>query len=160
MTFRITTLTAALVLATAGVAAAQAPAQGASMHLGPRLSYQFDLEEVGLGAQFSAPIARHLEFYPSFDYFFVDPGSFWQLNADLKYSLPAESVHWLYLGTGVNLARVGARGSHDTRAGLNLFAGAESRRGRIHPFAEFRVTVGDGSRAQIAVGLNFTLAGH
>ncbi len=162
MTYRMTTLAAALVLASvcAGTAQAQARAQDARMHLGPRLSYQFDLEEIGVGAQFSAPLARHLELYPSFDYFFVDPGSFWQVNADLKYSVPTGAVHWLYLGSGLNIARAGAGKSHDTRAGLNLFAGAESRRGRIHPFGEFRVTVGDGSTAQIAAGVNFTLSGH
>lgn len=158
MTFRIASLAAALVLASVFVGTAEA--QGARMHLGPRLSYQFDLEEIGVGAQFSTPLARHLEFYPSFDYFFVDPGSFWQLNADLKYSVPSRELHWLYLGSGLNISRRGARGAHDTQAGLNLFAGAESRRGRIHPFGEFRVTVGDGSTAQIAAGVNFTLSGN
>ena len=44
--------------------AGTAQAQTHKMHLGPRLSYQFDAEEIGLGAQFSVPIASHLEFYP------------------------------------------------------------------------------------------------
>jgi hypothetical protein len=45
----------------------------------------------------------------------------------------------------------------DTQAGANAFVGAESLRGRIHPFGEFRFTVSDGSTAQIAAGINFTL---
>jgi hypothetical protein len=159
MTFRTTKMTAALVLALFALVGT-AQAQSDRLHLGPRLSYQFDLEKIGVGAQFSAPIARHLEFYPSFDYFFVDDGSFWQVNVDLKYSVVSQTMNWLYLGSGLNIARTSVGRSRDSRAGLNLFAGAESRRGRVHPFGEFRVTVGDGSRAQIAAGLNFTLDSH
>jgi hypothetical protein len=160
MKLRVARTVAALVLASAFVGSAQA--QSDRLHLGPRLSYQFDLEEFGVGAQFSAPIARHLEFYPSFDYFFVDNGSFWQLNADLKYSIVSEAINWLYLGGGLNLARRDTDTPNDarTRAGVNLFAGAESRRGRVHPFAEFRVVLRDGSAAQLAAGLNFTLDRH
>jgi hypothetical protein len=99
-----------------------------------------------------APIVRHLEFYPSFDYF-IDSGSFWNLNADLKYRIPSESVRWLYLGAGLNIAH----GGGDTQAGLNLLAGIESLKGRVHPFGEFRFTANHGSTGQIAVGLNFTL---
>lgn len=153
MALRVSRLATALVLATA--LAGTARAQTSRFHLGPRISYQFDLEKLGIGAQFSAPIARYLEFYPSFDYF-IDSGSFWNLNADLKYRLAGASVHWLYLGAGLNLAHSG----DNTRAGLNLFAGAESLKGRVHPFGEFRFTANHGSTGQIAVGLNFTLGHH
>jgi hypothetical protein len=158
MVFRVAAVAPAFVLASA--LAGTADAQTNRLHLGPRVSYQFDLEKVGIGAQFGAPIARHLEFYPSFDYFFVDNGTFWNLNADLKYRVASESVNWLYLGGGLNIARSGAGSVHDTRAGLNLFAGAESLKGRVHPFAELRFTANDGSTGQIAAGLNFTLARH
>jgi hypothetical protein len=153
MALRVSRMATALVLAFALAGAAQA--QTSRLHLGPRLSYQFDLEKLGIGAQFSVPIVNHLEFYPSFDYF-IDSGSFWNLNADLKYRLAGASVHWLYLGGGLNIAH----GGDDTRAGVNLFAGAESLKGRIHPFAEFRFTANHGSTGQIAVGLNFTLGQH
>ena len=158
MGFRFSAVGAALVL-TCGVSGI-AEAQTDRLHLGPRVSYQFDLEEVGIGVQLGVPIARHLEFYPSFDVFLVDVGSFWNLNADLKYRIAEASVRWLYLGTGINFARSGFNGNHDTRAGLNLFAGAESLRGRVHPFGELRFVVRDGSSAQVAVGLNFTLGRH
>jgi len=155
MGLRVSRISAALGLTLALAGTAQA--QTSRFHLGPRLSYQFDLKKLGVGAQFSAPIVRHLEFYPSFDYFFVSDGSFWNLNADLKYRIPSESVHWLYLGGGLNIARSGSSGVHDTRAGVNLFAGAESLKGWVHPFGEFRFTANHGSTGQIAVGLNFTL---
>lgn len=158
MMVRFSALASALLLT--GALAGTAQAQTNRLHLGPRLSYQFDVEEIGLGAQFSAPIASHLEFYPSFDYFFMNVGSLWNLNADLKWRIPEESIHWLYLGGGLNLARRSNGDTHDTHAGVNLFAGAESLRGRVHPFGEFRFTANDGSAVQLAVGLNFTLGRH
>ena len=45
----------------------------------------------------------------------------------------------------------------NTDTGLNLFGGYESMRGNVHPFVEVRIVAGDGSRAQLAGGLNFTL---
>lgn len=157
MVFRISRTATALVAAAALAGTAQA--QTNRLHLGPRVSYQFDVEEFGVGAQLSVPMARYLEFYPSFDYFFVDNGSFWNLNADLKYRIAAATVRWLYLGAGLNIAR-SSNGSSNTDAGLNLFAGAESLKGRVHPFAEFRFTAGDGSTGQVSVGLNITLGRH
>ncbi len=158
MLFRISTIATVAVVASALAGTAQA--QTDRFHFGPRVSYQFDLEQFGVGVQFGAPMARHLEFYPSFDYFFVDAGSFWNLNADLKYRIANESINWLYVGTGLNVARASYGVAHSTKAGVNLFAGAESLRGRVHPFGEFRVTAGNGSAVQIAGGLNFTLGRH
>ena len=142
------------VLAMTVVLAGTAHAQDGSLHLGPRLSYQFDADEIGLGAQLSVPIAHHLEFYPSFDVFFTSPNSLWSLNADLKWRLAARSAPWLYLGTGLNVMETSGNGSN---AGLNLFGGVESAQGRVHPFAEFRMIVNDNTTGQVSAGLNFTL---
>ena len=138
-----------LSLAAAGTAAAQTK----ELHLGPRLSYQFDAEELGVGAQFSLPIASHLEFYPSFDVFFTDP-SLWSFNVDLKWRALAKSASWFYVGTGLNILDASGNGSN---AGLNLFGGVESLKGRVHPFGELRFIVNDNSTAQVSAGLNFTL---
>jgi len=135
-------------------------AQTRNMHIGPRIGYNFDVEKVALGAQFGLPIATRLEFYPSFDYYFVDEGSLWALNGDLKYRVFPERPRWLYVGAGVNVARAGVNDVHDTEVGFNLLGGIESLRGRIHPFAEARLTIGDGSSFQIAGGLNLTLGRH
>ena len=48
-------------------------------------------------------------------------------------------------------------GGTGRKAGLNLFGGIQSLKGRIHPFAEMRFIVNDNSTAQLAAGLNFTL---
>ncbi len=141
----------------AGLANAQTPRS----HLGPHLSYNFDAEKFGIGAQFSAPLARRLEFYPSADVYFVDHGSLWALNVDLKYRVPTtDRSDWLYVGGGLNLTTAGANGSHTTDSGANLILGAESLRGVVHPFGEARLTLRDGSTFQIAGGLNITLGRH
>ena len=148
----------AAALLTGGTAVASS--QTSAMHLGPQVAYDFDFEAFGIGAQFSVPIMRRLEFYPSFMYYFADdPLDVWNLNADLKYRVASDRPNWLYLGTGLNLTRV-SNGGSDTDAGLNLFAGAESLKGRIHPFAEARLVLSDGSRFQLAAGLNITIGGH
>jgi hypothetical protein len=135
-------------------------AQTNRLHLGPHFGYNFDIEELGVGPQLSVPVARHLEFYPSFDWYFVSPGNLFALNADLKYRLASENLSWLYVGGGLNITRASAAGASTTDAGVNLLAGVESLRGTVHPYGELRLTVGDGSTAQIAVGLNFTLGRH
>jgi hypothetical protein len=153
---RIAVLTAVLA---AGTTLA-AEAQTSRAHLGPRISYNFDAEEVGLGAQVGLPLGRRLEFYPSFDVFFVDPGSLWALNADLKYRFGGEGMDWLYTGAGLNVTNASFDGNDQTDAGLNLLLGVESLRGWVHPFAEGRLTIGDESAFQLSGGLNFTLGQH
>ena len=156
-------LRAALVVAVLAVSTiTSAHAQKNSAHLGPRLSYNFDAEAIGLGVQFGVPIASHLEFYPSFDVFFVDVGSLVGINADIKYRIGRADISWLYVGTGLNIASWSydnyGEGNNDTStdAGLNLFFGIESLKGRVHPFGEMRFTLSSSTTAQLAGGLNFS----
>lgn len=134
-----------------------ASAQTSRLHLGPRIGYNFDAEALTVGAQLSVPVGRHLEFYPSFDYHDVDRGSLYTINLDIKYRVAASNADWLYLGTGLGIATRSVGDADNSDAGLNLFLGAESLRGRIHPFGEARVMIADGSTAQLMGGLNFTL---
>jgi hypothetical protein len=160
MTNRIRASLIGTVLALGAMTSAHA--QTSSSHLGPRLSYNFDAEAVGLGVQFGVPIARQLQFYPSFDVFFVDVGSLVGINLDLKYRIGQADLSWLYLGTGLNISSYsydnnGNNGDNtDTNAGLNLFFGVESLKGRVHPFGEMRFTIGDATTSQLAAGLNFS----
>lgn len=107
------------------------PRKTSRVHIGPHFGYNFKIEHPNIGVQASFPVARRVEFYPSFDWYLVGEGaSVFGLNGDL---------------------------STDTRAGGNLFLGAESLRGRIHPFAEARVTLRRGTMFQLQGGLNITL---
>jgi hypothetical protein len=160
MTNRFRASLVGTVLALGAITSAQA--QTNSSHLGPRLSYNFDAEAVGLGVQFGVPIAKQLEFYPSFDVFFVDVGSLVGINADIKYRIGKADLSWLYVGTGLNISNFSSgnngegEDNSNTNLGLNLFFGVESLKGRVHPFGEMRFTVGDGSSSQLAAGLNFS----
>lgn len=153
---RSAVLTALLVLVASGIVRAQTN----RLHIGPHIAYNFDFEDFALGAQFSYPIANRVEFYPSFDYYFTGHGSAWALNADLKWRVAKDRPRWLYIGGGLNVMRVSAGGEGNTDAGLNLFLGAESLRGRIHPFAELRGILGHGSSIQAQAGLNITFGRH
>ena len=149
-----------IALALGSTVPALAGAQTRRMHLGPRLGYEFSDGNAVLGAQFSVPLARRFEFYPSFDYYFVDPGSLWTLNGDFKYRVARGRPDWLYVGTGLNFADRRIAGVGTTSAGLNLLAGVESLKGWVHPFGEARFTISDDSRFQLQAGLNFTLGRH
>ena len=161
MTLR--TLLGGVAIVAAVVAAPATPldAQTDRAHLGPRLTYNFDAEVFGLGAQLGVPIARRLEFYPSFDVYFPESGSLWALNVDVKYRVTADrSADWLYVGGGLNLTGLDRRGTDRTDAGANVLFGVEPLRGRVHPFGEARLILGDGSSFQLAGGLNITLGRH
>jgi hypothetical protein len=134
-------------------------AQTSHAHLGAHVLYNSDYDDFGLGAQLSIPMARHLEFYPSFDYYFQSPGSVWEMNVDVKYRASGSRFDWIYVGTGLNIDHQ-SYGTSATTGGWNLLAGAESIRGQIHPFAEARVTVTDHTRFQVQGGVNVTLGKH
>lgn len=154
-TFPIRVTAAALTLALAATTAATA--QTNRTHIGPRIGYNFDAEVATVGGQLSFPVGRYLEFYPSADIHLVDDGSLFGVNLDIKYRLPGANVRWMYIGTGLGILSRSVGDFDNTDTGLNVFLGAESLRGRVHPFVEGRVLIADGSMAQIVGGLNFTL---
>lgn len=142
---RILTVVALLVCA-AGVNRAAAQRS----HIGLHGGYNFDIEEGLIGAQMHMPIARSIEFYPSFDYYLVNTGSLVGFNADLKFTAPGTP---LYFGGGLNILSGG--GSSDT--GPDLFGGFETRYGRTHPYVEGRFLFHNGSTFQLLFGINITL---
>lgn len=118
---------------------------------GAHLGYSFDTDDMLLGAQLSWPISTQLDFYPSFDYYFVDGGnSVWGLNFDLKFRPQTRYGIW-YLGGGLNLLHdAGGTGSH-----LNLLTGLEDRRGRMRPYIEGKFILGDNSLFQLVGGISW-----
>lgn len=151
---RIVTMVTLLALGGAASAAAQ------SSHLGPRFGYNLDAEAITLGAQLSVPVARRVEFYPSFDYHAVDVGSLFSINADVKVRMGDPGFRGLYLGTGLGVRRRSVGDFDNTDLNANLFAGLESRWGKVHPFGEIRLGVGDETEVQLLIGFNFTLSGR
>ena len=115
---------------------------------GPHLGYNFDAKALVLGAQVSWPISPRVDLYPTFDYYFIDPGSLWALNFDLKYRPPTRYGVW-YVGGGLNLLH---DGGSDTN--LNLLTGLEGRRGRSRPYVEAKFILGNGSSFQLVGGFS------
>jgi hypothetical protein len=149
---------AAALVAAAG--AQRLAAQTDHAHFGLHAGYNTTYEDATIGAQLSVPVARHAEFYPSFDYYIQSPGTAFQVNADFKYRAFGERTDWLYIGSGAGIRHVSVDGTNATRVGWNLLMGAESLRGNVHPFGEARATISNGTRFQIVGGINITIGDH
>jgi hypothetical protein len=121
---------------------------------GPHIGYNFDTDDLLLGAQLSWPISPQFDLYPSFDYYFVSGGSLWALNFDAKYRPPTASGAW-YIGGGLNYMHASSGGFSASDTNLNLLTGLEGRRGRTRPFAEARFILGSGGTFQIAGGFSW-----
>jgi hypothetical protein len=133
--------------------ARRAAAASAGLRWGPHIGYNFDVEELLIGAQVSWGLTPQLDLYPTFDYYFVDPGSLWALNFDVKYRPPTRYRAW-YVGGGLNYSRRSVSGNSASDTNLNLLTGLEGRRGRTRPYAEARFILGDGSSFQIVGGFS------
>lgn len=151
-------VTVAVVAAGAFLPATMAVAQGRSLdpaRMGPHAGYNFDADALTLGAQVILPLTRQLDVYPTFDYYFVDPGTLWGINADLRVR-PNTRRGALYVGGGLNyLHRSAGGGTADTN--LNLLGGFEARRRSHTPYIEGRLILGSGSAFQIVGGFDFRL---
>ena len=148
----------ALVVALAMVAVvSSAAAQRRGRALGPRsgahLGYNFDIDELLLGAQFSWPLAPRFDLYPSFDYYFVDPGSLWSLNIDAKLRPPTR-YGVLYVGGGLNYSHASFSGNGSSDTGLNLLAGLEGRRTRSAPYVEAKLILAGETSFQLVGGFS------
>lgn len=143
-----------------GLVAAAAPAAGHAQrpHIGPHGGYNFDSEDFLVGAQLSIPIAYNFELYPSFNYYFTDPGTQLGFNGDVKYRIPTASRLYVYLGGGVNLLhRSGGGLTSESDWGGNVLGGFETLLGRTHPFVEGRMLLHGNEAFQLLAGLNITL---
>ncbi len=142
-----------------------AEAQSGPMTFGPRVMYHFDSEDFGIGAMVTKPLTDAFTIAPSFGYWFAGEGvTSWELNADIHYKMPSESLSWLYLGAGLNYSNFSVDGCpagfdcSGSDVGLNLIGGfLPASGGRIQPYAEARLYVGDGSGLSVAGGLRIPL---
>lgn len=117
---------------------------------GPHLGYNFDADALVLGAQVAWPITPRLDLYPTFDYYFVDPGSRWALNLDVRVRPPTRYGAW-YLGGGLNFLDSDA--GSDTN--VNLLTGFEGRRQRTRPYVEVKLILGENNALQLVGGFSW-----
>ena len=136
-----------------------------TIEAGIRTGYDFDTEDWALGLQVRLPIASIIELIPSGDYFLVDNGSSFQVNADLAVPLAPRGALYGGAGGGFFVRDPGLPGVDTrTKLGLNLFVGLEPgrlRQSRLRWFAEARWFVIEGDNLfRLAVGVNFPLGGR
>lgn len=147
-----------MLLLAAAPADAQRRSRRAAATLGPRvgahMGYNLDVEDLLVGAQVTWPFTPRAAFYPSFDYYFVDPGSLWSLNADLRFKPPSR-YGMLYVGGGLNYSRSGSNGYSSSDTGINILAGIENGRTHSAPYVEAKLILNDGSSFQIVGGFSF-----
>lgn len=113
------------------------------VRLGPRIGADFgDVEEVFVGADARIDVAGFpLTINPTFDLYFVDPGSFFSISANGLYTFGINNqVFDPYAGAGFGLYRRSVNDVSDTNFGLNFLFGTEFTLGRLHPFVEAQVT--------------------
>lgn len=149
---RVTLLLAGLLLACFTV-----PAHAQRAHIGPHFGYNFDMDRALIGAHMLLPLSTDVEFYPSFDYYLVNPGSAVGFSGDLKFRVPTGYGSAFYLGGGLNFQNASAGGTSNNDTGWDFLFGLESRRGAAHPYIEGRVLGHNGTSFQIGAGLNFTI---
>jgi hypothetical protein len=143
-----------------GATGSVAGAQTGRTYVGPRITYNFDFEEVAIGGQLGLPLTTALDFYPSLDIFLIDEGSLLGINADLKFRPGTVGMSPLYVGGGLNLSRRSINDRSNTEPGLNLFGGLEARSGSVRPFVELRAILADQSMVQLSGGINFAVGGR
>jgi hypothetical protein len=126
------------------------------VRIGPHFGYSFDASALILGVQATLPVTSRVEIYPSWEYYFVDPGTLWAINADVKFRPPTR-LGALYVGGGIDYLHASATGSGSGDVNLDVIGGWEFRRRRYAPYAEGRLILGNGSAFQVAAGFNFKL---
>ena len=131
---------------------------GSAVNSGPtygaHIGYNFDVDGLLLGGQLSWPISPEVAFYPQFDYYFVNNGSLWALNFDVKWRPPTRKRVW-YVAGGLNWAHRSSNGNSGSDTNLNLATGFEGRRGKTRPYVEGRFILGEETSFQIAGGVSW-----
>jgi hypothetical protein len=139
---RFSLLTASLFLIVGLIGAAPAQAQ-TDFRLGPRLGADFgdaDALFIGADARIDTP-ALPVTINPTFDVYFIDPGSLVSISGNALYSFGvANKVFDPYAGGGFGIYRFGFDGGSSTDLGLNFIFGSEFKFRGVNPFAEAQVS--------------------
>ena len=126
-------------------------------YVGTRAGYNFQTDEVILGASFTVPISTQIEFYPSLELYLPDRGNKMGFNGDVKITLPTRAMYDLYGGGGLGIVNQNLGDVSNTDLGVNILFGIASRVGRLHPYGEAKLMIHDDTQLVLYAGVNFTL---
>jgi hypothetical protein len=134
----------------------------AQVHFGPQLSLGSD-SDFGVGGRFDFPLrtgALGMDGAIDSNYFFgggsaVD--SWIDVNANLRVPVPLARDFTTRIGAGLNVTFISLESpspgtSTDTEFGFNLLGAVGLPRGRLAPFAEFRVVIGGAEQVVMTGG--------
>jgi hypothetical protein len=136
-------------------------AQGVgSLSTGPNASYNFNNRfQASLGGNLMFGLPAHLALYPSFNVYFPQSGSLWNLSGLVVWRR-AYPMLLMYAGAGGYWSHAKSSSGSSSNEGIEAAYGVEATRGSIHPFLEFEVLT-NGFSTQGTAGLRIrVLAGH
>lgn len=113
--------------------------------------------DFGLGAGLTAGVIKNIDFAPSFNYYFVDHGHMWTIDADFHYNFDVAEDFQVYPLVGLSVFNWGAKGfDSKTKVGVNLGGGVKyALTNSIGIFAECKYQWVDGSDDTfVALGVN------
>ena len=149
--------------------ALSAPRAQAQVQLGPQLSMAEDVD-FGLGVNVELPLSslnENLEFSGNFTLYFPDRGDYWEIDGNVRYLFPpagSSSVIPFVMG-GLAIGRSSwdeddfpdLDGNSDSELALRLGGGAKFPMGRVTPFVDLGLTIGDLPDFVLRGGLTFPL---
>lgn len=82
--------------------------------------------DFGLGVGLTTGIVKEIDFAPSFNYYFVNNGHVWTIDADFHYNFDVAEDLQVYPLAGLSLCNWGVKGfSSTTKIGVNLGGGVK-----------------------------------
>jgi hypothetical protein len=144
-----------VLMAAAALSAVAFGEANAQAHFGLRGGLYMDQDEGFVGAHILSPIQRNWVFTPNFEYVFVEPGSYFTINADVHYDFPSRTNTIFYLGGGLGISHSSYEEVSNTDAGLNLLTGISFSRRPVIPFIQAKVMIGDDTQLILGGGLTF-----
>lgn len=125
---------------------------------GVRLGVYTDVEELFLGAEMNAPIAKRVYVNPNLEYVLIDGGTFMTINFDAHYDFPTTSPLNIWAGGGLAVVYVNPDGpiNSQTDPGLNLLFGLGFPTGSSAlPYVQGKALLGDQNDFVLGFGLRF-----
>lgn len=146
-----------------------APRAQAQVELGPQLSIAEDVD-FGLGVNVGVPLSslnENLEFSGNFTLYFPDNIDYWEIDGNVRYLFPlaGNSSMVPFVMGGLAIGRSswdgddfpGLGDDSETELALRLGGGAKFPVGRVTPFVDLGLTIGDLPDFVLRGGLTFPL---
>jgi hypothetical protein len=127
--------------------------------LGPHFGINFDMEDAFLGLEGRFDVGNVgssaiIQINPSFSYYFREGDDAFNFSLNVPFEFPIDgTVARPFAAPGIAIWH----GGSDTDVALNLIGGVLFALDPVEPFVQLRVSIGDGSSAELMGGVLFRL---